>query len=159
MPPNPSLNSDVPRAWLRLRSGPPVTLVRWASQMSRTADSIILLLSIAAISGCLGAWFPHPTRGLQLLLTFGPGLLFVAVIFWWLERDSVAYGFRRSALLNVGIVALAIVFLPVYLYRSRPQGKRLDAIVGVFCVLVLYLLVQFVAAFIVGVILEWPEEA
>ena len=39
---------------------------------------------------------------------------------------------RRPLWLNVGIVMAAAIFVPYYLYKTRPAGKRVPAIAGFF---------------------------
>ena len=46
-------------------------------------------------------------------------LLQVVVIFWWYHLDKIARGYRAGPLMNAGVVALALVALPVYFIRSR----------------------------------------
>jgi hypothetical protein len=46
-------------------------------------------------------------------------LLSIAPIFWWYHSDKSARGYRAGPLMNAGVVALAIVALPVYFIRSR----------------------------------------
>jgi hypothetical protein len=41
------------------------------------------------------------------------------LIFLWYRADSDARNYKRSALLNTSVVALALVALPYYFFRSR----------------------------------------
>jgi hypothetical protein len=50
--------------------------------------------------------------------------LFSFLIFSWYRLDSDARLYRRTVLLNIGIVMAAIVAVPYYLVRSRPAGQR-----------------------------------
>ena len=47
----------------------------------------------------------------------------VLLIFLWYRMDSAQIGYRRSPWLNVGVIALAIVALPYYFFRSRGALK------------------------------------
>lgn len=61
------------------------------------------------------------------------GSLAILVIgFRWLSLDSAELDIRRPLWLNVGIVMAAAIFVPYYLYKTRPQGKRGPAIVWFF---------------------------
>ncbi|MCC5070462.1 hypothetical protein [Xanthomonas campestris] len=66
----------------------------------------------------------------------GPGsdlvrfALLLALIFVWLAADSRRQGFRRPMWLNIGMVLAWLIFIPIYLYRSRPAGRRLRATGG-----------------------------
>jgi len=46
-------------------------------------------------------------------------LLSIAPIYWWYYVDKEQRQFRAGPVLNVGVVALAIIALPVYFIRSR----------------------------------------
>jgi len=46
-------------------------------------------------------------------------LISIPPIFWWYHVDKVDKGYRAGPLMNVGVVALAIIALPVYFIRSR----------------------------------------
>jgi hypothetical protein len=52
--------------------------------------------------------------------------------FVWLGLDSHQLGIRRPWWLNVGIVLLTSVFVPYYLYKTRPAGQRGQAILSFF---------------------------
>ena len=52
--------------------------------------------------------------------------------FRWLALDAAELDIRRPLWLNVGIVMAAAIFVPYYLYKTRPQGKRGPAIVCFF---------------------------
>ena len=51
-------------------------------------------------------------------------VLFSFLSFCWYRLDSDAYHYRRTALLNVGIVMFAILAGPYSLVRSRPSGQK-----------------------------------
>lgn len=62
--------------------------------------------------------------------------LSVFLVFWWYWLDTVQHAFRRSPWLNVGVVALSLIALPCYFFRSR--GFRRGAIAtGLFLLAVL----------------------
>jgi hypothetical protein len=46
-------------------------------------------------------------------------LLSIPPIFWWYHVDKAHRQYRAGPLMNAGVVALAIVALPVYFVRSR----------------------------------------
>ncbi|MEA5124019.1 hypothetical protein [Xanthomonas floridensis] len=54
----------------------------------------------------------------------------LVLIFVWLAADSRRQGFRRPMWINIGMVLAWLVFIPIYLYRARPAGRRLRAIGG-----------------------------
>ena len=69
--------------------------------------------------------------GLNLVYQFGVLLL----CFAWLEMDSRQLGIRRPWWLNLGIVFLTSIFVPYYLYKTRPPGQRGSAVLSYFGIL------------------------
>lgn len=62
----------------------------------------------------------------------------VSLIFLWYRLDAMRIGYRRRPWLDLGVIALAIVALPYYFFRSRgarrgliATGLMLLALVGV----------------------------
>jgi len=76
-------------------------------------------------------------------LTLIGSLAMLVIGFRWLTLDSAELDIRRPMWLNVGIVMAAAIFVPYYLYKTRPAGKRLTAIAGFFA---LVLACAFVSA-------------
>jgi hypothetical protein len=76
-------------------------------------------------------------------LTLIGSLAMLIIGFRWLTLDSAELNIRRPMWLNVGIVMAAAIFVPYYLYKTRPSGKRLPAIAGFFA---LVLACAFVSA-------------
>ena len=61
------------------------------------------------------------------------GSIAILVIgFRWLTLDSAELDIKRPLWLNVGIVMAAAIFVPYYLYKTRPKGHRGPAIVAFF---------------------------
>lgn len=89
---------------------------------------------------------------IRLLYDFGPTLVGLAFIFAWLHCDEKQHAFRRSPLLNIGIALLALVFVPVYLARSRPKGRRVVAVLLFFAVVGLWLLIGHLTMAGVGLV-------
>ena len=91
--------------------------------------------------GVTDVLFANAVGTAKLVAHFGPMIVALAFVFAWLHYDAPQWSYRRSPLLNVGIVAIALVFVPVYLIRSRPPGRRLRAILGFLGLFVLWLLI------------------
>lgn len=85
----------------------------------------------------------------KLVADFGPTLVGLGFIFAWLHYDERRYAYRRSALLNIGIAALAILFVPVYLVRSRAAGHRLFPVLGFFGVVALWVIIGLITTEVV----------
>lgn len=85
---------------------------------------LVALATSALLSGAIDQYFyPNvempPTAGAYMLIN-------MLLIFFWYRLDSDAIGYRRSAWLNIAVVALALIALPWYFFRSR--GARRGAI-------------------------------
>lgn len=76
------------------------------------------------------------------------GVLMNAHIFAWYFFDSNQRNFRRSKLLNIGLIALPPAFVPYYVIRSRTSGQRLLGIAK----LIGYTVLLFVTAAVGGAI-------
>ena len=61
-----------------------------------------------------------------------------ALVFTWVHIDARERQFKKSKWLNVGVLGLSIVFVPVYLLRSRPTGKKGRALLGFGLALLAY---------------------
>lgn len=113
--------------------------------MSNPRSAILwMLLLLSAIEGGITGILGDESAGAEVagwILT----LLELALIFAWIHLDSAARGFRRTALFNIGIAALAVVFVPCYLYRSRQPGQRRSALLGLLVFVALALGVQWSA--------------
>lgn len=87
--------------------------------------ALALIAGFSVVNGAASAVPGWTSPGIDLLWIVVQLLL----LFVWLAADSRRLGYRL-AWMNIGIVALAVLFLPVYLYRSRPPGRRLRAFGG-----------------------------
>jgi hypothetical protein len=92
----------------------------------------IALMTLVGASMVLGivsvALQLEPYNGFALLGSLA--ILFIG--FRWLQLDSAELDIKRPLWLNVGIVMAAAIFVPYYLYKTRPQGRRGPAIVCFF---------------------------
>ena len=75
-------------------------------------------------------------------------LMFSLIIFTWYYHDSNQRSYQRSALLNIGVVTLAIVAIPYYLIRTRERGQKSKAILHLAGFFVLIILSSVVGAII-----------
>ncbi len=62
-------------------------------------------------------------------------LISLYFVFAWLQEDRRQLQLPHSYLFDVGVVALGFIVIPVYLWRSRPAGRKLKAVFGMFAVL------------------------
>lgn len=85
--------------------------------MSTKTLVLIVLAAVSLLSGVIDQYF-YP--GQELPPTAMAFMVVAAfLIFWWYRLDSSQLGYRRSPWLNVGVVALPIVVLPYYFFRTR----------------------------------------
>jgi hypothetical protein len=82
------------------------------------------ILLAGLIAGASDVLFSRWVGMTKLLVEVGPMVVGLAFVFMWLHYDGLQVGYRRSPLFNIGIAALGIVFIPIYLYRSRVPGQR-----------------------------------
>ena len=106
----------------------------------------VLLVALAVLSFAVGVvdqyFFPGQPFPPTALAYCGIGIF---MVFVWYRLDSDQLGYRRSPLLNISVIGLAIVGLPCYFFRSR--GAKRGAIATV---LMLLALVAYSALNIVG---------
>ncbi|KAF1714463.1 hypothetical protein CSC71_03565 [Pseudoxanthomonas sangjuensis] len=89
-------------------------------------------LSLAA--GALAQHFyPYAERS---PIDIGVAILGAILIFAWYRLDAAQLGFRRRPLLNVAVIAVAILGLPYYFFRSRGFKRGLAA-TGLFLLAIL----------------------
>jgi heme/copper-type cytochrome/quinol oxidase subunit 2 len=75
-----------------------------------------------------GAFIDH--SGLRFLLPAQiVSLVVVTVfIFLWVHRDSVERDYKRSQLLNAGLLVFPLAFVPAYIVLSRNREERISAL-------------------------------
>jgi hypothetical protein len=74
-------------------------------------------------------------------------LVSLAAIYWWYYADKAQRQFHAGPLLNIGVIAAAIIALPIYFIRSRGWKRG-------------GLSIAIAAAFLAGTFgLEWLGEA
>jgi hypothetical protein len=98
-----------------------------AAEIQRKKQSAIAAaLGISLILGIVyGAISSHlRTSQQQFVFQMADNIVLLCVGFYWLHYDSLEHNFRRSALLNTGIVAVALFFVPYYFFKTREEGKR-----------------------------------
>jgi hypothetical protein len=80
----------------------------------------LLLVALAITSFLCGAVRQYFTPGVaQAPSDIAFVLTGTLVVFLWYRIDSNIRNYQRSALLNVGVIALTIIVLPYYFFRSR----------------------------------------
>lgn len=73
----------------------------------------------------------------------------VSLIYWWYHDDKRDRAFLAGRWMNIGMIALAIVTVPIYLFRSR--GAKDGAIASVLFVITFFgAVASLVAGAVVG---------
>ncbi|MEJ7805460.1 MAG: hypothetical protein WKG03_06020 [Telluria sp.] len=100
---------------------------------------LVLLALEAGVQMALG----KVERNLAYMATLVLHVLGSFSAFVWYCRDSDARSYRRSLWRNMLFNGVALLFVPWYLVRTRPGGKRLAAIMNFagFCALMLLALI------------------
>ena len=114
----------------RQRSPASLTLIVRSNLMTPKSMAIggFMLTSFAA--GAVYVTAARAGEGAAITLQFASTVVSLAMVFIWLRYDEPQVNYRRSAWFNIGVVALAFIFVPLYLSRSRPPGSRLSAVLA-----------------------------
>jgi peptidoglycan/LPS O-acetylase OafA/YrhL len=99
-------------------------------QQKRTA--ITAMFGVSLVTGIVvAAIAPNAAEtGMPLGIQLVANVVLFVLAFRWLQADSAQLGITRPTWLNVGIILLAAVFVPYYLYKTRPEGARLVPILA-----------------------------
>ena len=101
----------------------------------------LLLVAIFALTFIFGAcdvWLENAPRAWNQAFLWSSIVVISALVFGWVHIDARERQFRKSKWLNIGVLGLSLVFVPVYLLRSRPAGHRLGAFAGFVLALLAY---------------------
>ena len=60
------------------------------------------------------------------------------ILFWWYVLDARAKNYKRHPFLDVSVVALSIIGLPYYFFRTRPIKGALVATLVLFLILLFW---------------------
>ncbi|MEP7043301.1 MAG: hypothetical protein ABI843_09570 [Dokdonella sp.] len=120
--------------------------------------ALIALIGVSFVLGIVDAalTLPSSESGARLAYTLVGNIALLILGFRWLQLDARELDIRRPLWLNVGIVLLAAVFVPYYLYKTRPAGRRLPAIGGFFGVVFGCMLATAVGALAMSLISGTP---
>ena len=90
--------------------------------------------ALGIVDAALG--LPSAQDGARLGVTLLGNIALLLIGFRWLNLDSRELDIRRPTWLNVCIVLFAAIFVPYYLYKTRPQPRRLPAIAAFFALVI-----------------------
>jgi len=86
--------------------------------------------ALGVVDAALG--LPSAQDGTRLLVTLLGNVALLVLGFRWLSLDARELDIRRPTWLDVCIVLFAAIFVPYYLYKTRPQERRVPAIAAFF---------------------------
>jgi peptidoglycan/LPS O-acetylase OafA/YrhL len=123
--------------------------------------ALVALLGASVVLGIVEVALGLPMQNSpdRLLFTFVGNLALLVLGFRWLQLDARELDIRRPLWLNVGIVLLAAVFVPYYLFKTRPPERRLVAIAAFFGVVVACMLASAFGAMLMGALSGTPAPA
>lgn len=91
---------------------------------------VVALAALSFVSGA-AAQYLYPGQDISPVdLWLLPAFAFL--IFWWYRLDTIQTGYRRTPLLNVGVIAIAALALPYYFFRSRGFKRGALATLALF---------------------------
>ena len=148
-PPEPLAPFDSPRA------APP----NGGNQRDRKRATLIAMVGVAFVLGVVDTWLfgpPGPLQGGRLLAAVVGNATLLLIGFHWLHLDAEQLVIRRPAWLNIGIILVAVAFVPYYLFKTRPEGRRGVAIAGFFGMVVAVSLAMSFGSALVDVMIGEP---
>ena len=106
-------------------------LDQWRQQKT---TAITAMFGVSLVTGIvIAALAPNAVEtGMPFGVQLVANVVLYVLVFRWLHADSAQLGITRPTWLNVGIILLLAVFVPYYLYKTRPEGARLVPILGFF---------------------------
>ena len=106
----------------------PAPLSRALGLMKKILMVAIFVLTI--MFGATDVWLEDAPRQLNQIVLWVSIISVSMLIFGWVHLDAKERQYPKSKWLNFGILAFSIIFVPIYLFRSRPKGRKLSALVG-----------------------------
>lgn len=91
-------------------------------------NTLWALLTLMFACGMIDAQYAAGHMHTPLWWPLLSGFLLSFLPYYWYRLDSEARLFHRSRWMSSAVVALAPLGIPVYLLRSRPEGRRLGSL-------------------------------
>ena len=88
--------------------------------ISASAVALASLTLAGLFDGYLASKGMATPRPVDFLLS----LVLMITAYLWFRHDKQRMGYQASTLLGGMIIFISIVSIPVYLFRSRPKGRR-----------------------------------
>ena len=105
--------------------------------MKKILISAIFVLTF--IFGASDVWLEDAPRQLNKIVLWVSIISVSMLIFGWAHIDAKERQYPKLKWLNVGVLAFSLIFVPIYLFRSRPKGQKLKALAGYVLALLGYI--------------------
>jgi hypothetical protein len=105
-------------------------------------NALIFLLILFSIFGGVSGFFAARELSEPKMWSLISGILVSITIFYWYHMDSTERSFKRSLLLNIGVIGVAPIGVPIYMYRRSERGARLRSLSR----MIGYTILSFIAA-------------
>lgn len=89
---------------------------------------LIVVGVVTFLSGVAGGWVANEPPNIQQKVFLANMAIGSVCLLLWFRADALEHSYERSRLLTIGVLALGLVFVPWYLWRSRHGKNRLRAI-------------------------------
>jgi O-antigen/teichoic acid export membrane protein len=96
--------------------------------MTQKLIPMALILLLMVLEGALDATYEAGGLDTPIGWSLALALSFSFLCFLWYRRDSDERHYARSRWLNTGMVVLSVFAMPYYLWRSRPPGQKVRAL-------------------------------
>jgi len=113
-----------------------------------------VMLALMAFSPMVEGWFGMHSLVLAFALQCLTGLATSYASFVWFCRDSDNHRYRRSLLRNIGMIFVALLFIPYYLVRTRTGGKKWRALLKMVGFFLLTLLASGIGVFLASLLVS-----
>lgn len=115
---------------------------------------LILFFTVVFVFGSISGYYATQERLTPEAVDFLFSAVSLVLLYVWYYLDASEVKFRRSVRMGACIVAFTFFAIPVYLYRSRPAGARLMAVIRFLGLTVLALLAVVAGTVPVSLILN-----
>jgi hypothetical protein len=96
--------------------------------MNQKRVAIRGLIACAALIGATGAFLDHSSSTFLLQAQIISLVVVTVFIFLWVHHDSAERHYKRSQLLNAGLLVFPLGFVPAYIVLSRNREQRISAL-------------------------------
>lgn len=119
----------------------------FASEAAARAKHLLWgIAALIASEGMVHGWASGVGGQVPPRMDLAYSICQAVLVYLWLRSDAHARGASRSASLSGWVIAVAVIGVPIYLWRSRASGQRLKAL----CRFALYVLLLAAAYLLAG---------